>query len=97
MGDGSDEECGPRHHGILDMLTLYKCYLREATVYVPTVGMQGGAYTIIDPVAVIRVTNTSALRHALHDAIARGNVVIPLKKGKWPPPRLLIDVCPSAP
>jgi hypothetical protein len=28
---------------------LYKCYLRNGTVYVPTVGKRGGAYVIMEP------------------------------------------------
>ena len=65
---------------------LFNCYLRNSIVYVPTVGKRGGAYTNIEPVAVIPVTNTDGVRCALLDAIGRGNVAIPLLKGRHPPP-----------
>lgn len=58
-------------------------------MYVPTVGRRGGAYTNIEPVAVVPVANTDALRRALLDAIGRGNVPIPLLKGRHPPPVVL--------
>jgi hypothetical protein len=68
---------------------LYKCYLRKRIVYVPTVGRRGGAYTDIDPVAVVPVADTEGLRRAFLNAIARKNVPVPLQKGKWPPPVIL--------
>ena len=68
---------------------LYNCYLRKGTVYVPTVGRRGGAYTDIEPVAVVPVANTDGLRRAFLEAIGRGNVAIPLIKGKHPPPVVL--------
>jgi hypothetical protein len=68
---------------------LYNCYLRNDIVYVPTVGKRGGAYTDIEPVAAVPVTNVEALRRAFQDVIARGNAAVPLIKGKWPPPVLL--------
>jgi hypothetical protein len=68
---------------------LYKCYLRKSIVYVPTVGRRGGAYTDIEPVAVVPVTDPANLRHAFLDVIARGNVSVPLIKGTWPPPVVL--------
>lgn len=70
-------------------MILYKCYLRDGVVYVPTVGKRGGAYTDIDPVAVVPITNADGLRRALLDAIARKNPAVPLHKGKWPPPVVL--------
>ena len=68
---------------------LYNCYLRKSVVYVPTVGKRGGAYTDIDPVAVVPVGDTEGLRRAFRSAIARKNVPVPLQKGKWPPPVIL--------
>jgi hypothetical protein len=64
---------------------LYNCYLRKSIVYVPAVGKRGGAYTDIDPVAVVPVGDTEGLRRAFRSAIARKNVPVPLQKGKWPP------------
>jgi hypothetical protein len=68
---------------------LYKCYLRKRIVYVPTVGRRGGAYTDIDPIAVVPVADSEGLRRAFLNAIARKNVPVPLQKGKWPPPVIL--------
>jgi hypothetical protein len=65
---------------------LYNCYLRKGTVYIPTIGKRGGAYTDIEPVGVVPAANTDGLRRALLEAIGRGNVAIPLLKGKHPPP-----------
>jgi hypothetical protein len=67
---------------------LYKCYLRNGVVYVPTVGNRRGVYTVIEPVAVVPVSNTEGLRAAFRDAIARKNIDVPPVKGKWPPPIL---------
>jgi hypothetical protein len=67
---------------------LYKCYLRKGVVYVPTVGDRRGVYTLIEPVAVVPVTNTEGLRAAFRDAVARKNIDVPPVKGKWPPPIL---------
>ena len=70
---------------------LFHAYLRNAIVYVPTVvKLQTGAYMDVDPVAVVPVANTDGLRHALLDAIARKNVIVPPPpKDNWPPPVLL--------
>jgi hypothetical protein len=67
----------------------YKCYLQKRIVYVPTVGKRGGAYTDIDPVAVVPVADTEGLQRAFLSAIARKNVPVPLQKGEWPPPVIL--------
>jgi hypothetical protein len=57
---------------------LFHSYLRNAIVYVPTVvKLQTGAYMDVDPVAVVPVANTDGLRHALLDAIARENAIVP--------------------
>jgi hypothetical protein len=68
---------------------LYQCYLRKRIVYVPTVGKRGGAYTDIDPVAVVPVADTEGLRRAFLSAIAKKNVSVALQKGKRPPPVIL--------
>jgi hypothetical protein len=67
---------------------LYSCYLKQGIVYVPTVGKRGGVYTIIEPVAVVPVTNTEGLRRAFLNTIARKNIAVAPVKGKWPPPVL---------
>jgi len=66
-------------------------YLRNGTVYVPTMGMmEKGFYRGIEPVAVVSVTNADALREALAATIARGNPVVPkLRRREWPPPVVL--------
>jgi hypothetical protein len=70
---------------------LFHSYLRNAIVYVPTVvKLQTGAYMDVDPVAVVPVAITDGLRHALLDAIARENAIVPPPpKDDWPPPVLL--------
>jgi hypothetical protein len=70
---------------------LVHAYLRRGVVYVPTVARREGGpvYTDIEPVAVVPVANSEGIRRALLDAIARGNVTVPVPKGKWPPPVLL--------
>jgi len=60
---------------------LFNCYLRNSIAYVPTVGKRGGAYTDIEPVAVVALANTDGLRRALLEAIGRGNVAVPPLKG----------------
>jgi hypothetical protein len=69
---------------------LFHAYLRRGIVYVPTVAKRDTAvYTDTEPVAVVSVANSEALRRALLDAIARKNATIPVPKGKWPAPVLL--------
>jgi hypothetical protein len=68
---------------------LFSTYLRRGIVYVPTVARrEGGAYTDIEPVAVVPVTNTEELHRAIIEAINRKNITVPVPKGKWPPPIL---------
>jgi hypothetical protein len=66
-------------------------YLRNGTVFLPTLGMMGkGFYRDIEPVAVTPVTNTEGLRKALEQMISRGNPHVPiLGRRKWPPPVVL--------
>jgi hypothetical protein len=70
---------------------LYSCYLKNAIVYVPTVAkLKTGAYTDVEPVAVVPASNTEAVYQALFDAIERKNPVVPNPpKDNWPPPILL--------
>jgi hypothetical protein len=66
-------------------------YLRNCTVYVPTMGKMGkGFYRGVEPVVVISASNAETLRQALAAAIARGNPDVPkLLRREWPPPVLL--------
>ena len=66
-------------------------YLRNGIAYIPTVGrMDKGFYRAVEPVAVVPVSHTEALRQALDAVITRGNPPVPmLKRGEWPPPILL--------
>jgi hypothetical protein len=66
---------------------LCRFYLRKRIVYIPTYGtIEKGFYRAVEPVAVVPISNTEALRQALHDAIARGNPIVPnLPRGHWPP------------
>ncbi len=63
-------------------------YLRKGIVYIPTFGKIGeGFYRSVEPVAVVPLSNTEALRQALSDTIARGNPSVPdLPGSQWPPP-----------
>jgi len=56
---------------------------------VPTVvELESGAYVDVEPVAVVPVANTEALRIAFLETIKKGNAVVP-KPDKWPPPVVL--------
>jgi hypothetical protein len=70
---------------------LYNCFLKKGLVYVADRRkLQTGAYTDIEPVAVVPVSNTESLRRAFLDAIARKNAIVPNPpKDDWPPPVLL--------
>jgi len=67
---------------------LCRFYLRRSVVYIPTYGMiEKGFYRAVEPVTVVSVSNTEALRRAFQDAITRGNPRVPkLPRGQWPPP-----------
>src|SRR5579863_9994933 len=53
-------------------------YLRKGIVYVPTLArVDRSYYSSIEPVAVVPLSNTEALRRALLDTIARGNPAVP--------------------
>ena len=52
-------------------------YLRQGTVFLPTVGQVNKiVYFLVEPVAVIPVSNTGALRTAIHETIKRGNPAV---------------------
>ncbi|HWE75007.1 MAG TPA: hypothetical protein VG328_17735 [Stellaceae bacterium] len=55
----------------------WHCYLRRGAVFLPTTGkVDKNVYFLVEPVAVIPVSNTGALRTALRETIARGNPVV---------------------
>jgi len=58
---------------------LFTCYLREGSVFIPTVAKRRSEpiYTNIEPVSVVPVSSTEGLRRALLETIARKNVLIP--------------------
>jgi hypothetical protein len=63
-------------------LHLWHLYLRNGTVYVPTVaqleaGGHLGPFMDIDPVDVISVTDTEVLQRAINKAISKGNPIVP--------------------
>ena len=70
---------------------LYNCFLKNGVVYIPTVAkLKTGAYTDMEPVAVLPVANTEGLHRAFLDTIARKNMIVPNPpKDDWPPPVLL--------
>ncbi len=56
----------------------WQLYLRMGLVYVPTTAMvQRGFYQIIEPVAVVPVSNTLAVRRALAETMEHGNPKVP--------------------
>jgi hypothetical protein len=70
---------------------LCTCYLRKGIVYVPTLGRVGRAhYRVVEPITVTPVSQTSDLRDAFREAIARGNPTVPpLPIRDRPPPLML--------
>ena len=56
-----------------------ECYLREGTVYVPTVARRASSpiYTTIEPVVVVPLDDLGSVRAALLDLLKRGNATIP--------------------
>lgn len=68
---------------------LYWCYLRKGIAYVPIVArVTAGYYMQQEPVAVVPVSNTQALREALKHAISRGNPTIPTPTRANMPPAM---------
>ncbi len=70
---------------------LYHSYLKNGTVYVPTVAKtEAGFYMDREPVSVMAAPDTGALRRAIQDAIGRGNPIIPTPpRAAFPRPVLL--------
>ncbi len=66
-------------------------YLRNGTVYVPTMGrVDKGFFLGIEPVAVVAVSETKSLHKAIAETIVRGNPDVPMpKRSEWPKPILL--------
>jgi hypothetical protein len=58
---------------------LITCYLRKGVVYVPTMGRRasGPIYTDIEPIAVVPLDDSIAVRQALRESLNRGNPIIP--------------------
>jgi hypothetical protein len=56
-----------------------ECYLREGTVYVPTVVRRASSpiYNIIEPIPVVPLNNPDAVRAALLNSLNRGNAIVP--------------------
>ena len=72
---------------------LISCYLREDTVFVPTVARRasGPIYTDIEPIAVVPIINLDAVRQALLQSLTKGNAIIPDRdpKDRDSPPAIL--------
>jgi hypothetical protein len=53
---------------------LIECYLREGTVYVPTVARRASSpiYTTIEPIVVVHLHDLGAVRAALVDSFKKG-------------------------
>jgi hypothetical protein len=66
-------------------------YLRNGTVYLPTMGkMDEGFYRGVEPVTVVSAADVERIRQALRTTIARGNPIVPmLRRSEIPPPVLL--------
>src|SRR5271154_2979947 len=83
----SEARCGIMSGGVI----YYHLYLRNGTVFVPTMGqMDKGFYRDVEPVAIVPVRNIEALRQALAAMIARANPKVPmLRRSDWPQPVVL--------
>jgi hypothetical protein len=70
---------------------LYKSYLKRGIVYLPTTVNQGTArYRIVEPVTVVPVADTEALRRALRHTIPKQNpFVAPSVEDARKPPVML--------
>jgi hypothetical protein len=57
---------------------LYKIYLKKGMAYLPTTVNQGTAlYMTVEPVTVVPVADTEALRRAMRSTIPKENPVVP--------------------
>ena len=53
------------------------CYLRQGAVFLPTTGkVDKNVYFLVEPVLVVPVSNTGALRTALQETLQRGNPAV---------------------
>jgi hypothetical protein len=71
---------------------LVECYLREGTVYVPTVVRRASepVYNIIEPIAVVALNDPHAVREALLDSLNRGVAIVhPDLRDRDRPPAIL--------
>ena len=70
---------------------LYKCYLKNGTVYIPTIVNQGRAvYMNVEPVTVVPIADAERLRRAMRDTIPKENkFVAPSIEDAQKPPVLL--------
>jgi hypothetical protein len=70
-----------------------ECYLREGAVYVPTVVRQASSpiYNIVEPIAVVPLDDSDAVRAALLDRLNRGNAIVPDRnpRDRAAPPAIL--------
>jgi hypothetical protein len=59
---------------------LGSCYLRDYVVYVPTLARRARepVYTHIEPVGVVSIANTEAVRRTLLETIARKTLLYPI-------------------
>jgi len=72
-------------------LYIWHLYLRNGTVYVPTVARtEAGYFMDIDPVEVVSAANDDALRHATKEAINKRNPAVPTPtRAAFPKPVVL--------
>jgi hypothetical protein len=59
---------------------LWNCYLRKGVVYVPTLAhlVPNSGYVAREPITVVPVSDTTALRRAFLETIAKGNPTLPV-------------------
>jgi hypothetical protein len=69
---------------------LYKSYLKKGMVYLPTTIKQGSSYLDIEPVIVVPIADTKALRRAMREAMLKQNRYVPPLVDKAPKPPVLL-------
>ena len=71
----------------------YHMYLRNGKVFIPTFGLvHKGLYRDVEPVAVVDVSDTGALRQAFRETIARGNPPTPYyPRDAYPLPVVVVE------
>jgi hypothetical protein len=68
----------PARYSFQNKRPFISCYLRKGLVFLPTYGRHpDGFYCQVEPVAVIAVAETDALREAMKDAMKRGHPALP--------------------